>query len=282
MKCSLCGSDKIKMRFDRVRDRNDIKVLECEKCTLVFLSSFEHISDEFYEDSGMMNGKVNIKKYRQQSIVDDRRRYNDMKNKIIDKKVLDFGCGAGGFLHLANDLCEEIHGVELDRTLNKIINEEGIKCYSNIDELEEKYDVITLFHVVEHLVNPIETLEKLKKHLKPNGILLIEVPNADDALLTLFNSETFATFTYWSCHVYLYNDFTLKSLLKNAGYSVKAVKQIQRYPLSNHLYWLSKGLPGGHNHFGILDNPLLRQSYESSLAALGICDTIIGEFQVIN
>ncbi|MGE7690584.1 class I SAM-dependent methyltransferase [Lysinibacillus sp. NPDC097214] len=282
MKCSLCGSDKIKMRFERVRDRSDIQVLECEQCTLVFLSSFEHISNEFYEESGMMNGKVDIKNYRQQSIVDDRRRFNDLKNKIIGKKVLDFGCGAGGFLHLGNELCEEIHGVELDKALNKIINGEGIKCYSNIDELEEKYDVITLFHVVEHLVNPTETLGKLKKYLKPNGILVIEVPNADDALLTLFNNEAFASFTYWSCHLYLYNEFTLKSLLKNAGYSVKAVKQIQRYPLSNHLYWLSKGMPGGHNHFGILDNPLLRQSYESSLAALGKCDTIIGEFQVID
>lgn len=275
--CRLCQSKNIKVRYPYVRDAKDIKVLECEDCGLVFLSSFDHISDRFYEESGMINGIVDIKKYRQNSYKDDSRRATSLRDKLVGKKVLDFGCGSGGFLHLIKNFTDVAVGVELDKHINKIINEDGIKCFSNIGEIEGTYDVITLFHVVEHLTNPIEVLDNLKKYLNPNGIVIIEVPNADDALLTLYNCKAFADFTYWSCHAYLYNSYTLKKIVEKAGYQVKLIKQIQRYPLSNHLYWLSQGKPGGHNHLGLLDNIILEQEYEKMLAAIGKCDTIMLE-----
>lgn len=275
--CTLCKSNDVKTRHKGVRDNKKIDVLDCLNCGLVFLSSFDQVSNEFYEQSGMLNGKVDLKLYRQQSFNDDNRRANELRPKIIGKKVLDFGCGAGGFLHLVKGYCREVAGVELDKNINKTINSEGIQCYNNLLNIEGKYDVITLFHVLEHLVNPIEILEELKQFLEPNGIIVIEVPNADDALLTLYENEKFADFTYWSCHLYLYNNFTLKKLIEQAGYKMKLVKQIQRYPLSNHLYWLSKGLPGGQNHFSMLDNIILNNEYEKTLAAVGKCDTIIAE-----
>lgn len=275
--CSLCQSKNIIIRYPYVRDSKKLQVLECKDCGLVFLSSFEHVTDGFYEESGMLNGTVDLKKYRQQSYKDDNRRANSLREKLIGKKVLDFGCGAGGFLHLIQSFTNIAVGVELDRHINRTINNEGIQCFSNIEKIEGTYDVITLFHVLEHLVNPQEILNQLKEYLNPNGIIIIEVPNADDALLTLYKSKEFADFTYWSCHVYLYNSYTLKKLLEQAGYKVKLVKQIQRYPLRNHLYWLSQGKPGGHNQFGMLDNVILDHEYENTLAAIGKCDTLMLE-----
>ncbi|WP_391120342.1 class I SAM-dependent methyltransferase [Psychrobacillus sp. L3] len=279
--CSLCQSKNIKIRYPYVRDSKELQVLECEDCGLVFLSSFEHVTDAFYEESGMLKGTVDLKKYRQQSYKDDQRRANSLRDKLIGKKVLDFGCGAGGFLHLIQDYADIAVGVELDKQINRTINDEGVKCFPNIENIEGTYDVITLFHVVEHLVNPKEILNNLKKYLNPNGVIIIEVPNADDALLTLYNSKEFADFTYWSCHVYLYNSHTLKKLVEQADYQVKLVKQIQRYPLSNHLYWLSQGKPGGHNYLGLLDNVLLNQEYEDTLAAIGKCDTLLIECLIV-
>ncbi|MFJ7649032.1 class I SAM-dependent methyltransferase [Lysinibacillus sp. NPDC097279] len=277
MKCSLCNSVQIKTRYPYVRDNKEIEVLECEECGLVFLSTIQHISDKFYEDSGMLNGIVNLKEYRLQSFKDDERRALDLRERIIGKQVLDFGCGAGGFLNLIKDFTGDVAGVELDKKINRALNEEGIYCYSNIDEIEGTFDVITLFHVLEHLTNPKEMLENLKKYLKPNGTIIIEVPNADDALLTLYKSTAFSDFTYWSCHVYLYNSHTLNKLVDNCGYNVKLVKQIQRYPISNHLYWLSENKPGGHKIFNLIDNQILNKEYENALAAIGKCDTILLE-----
>lgn len=277
MNCSICQSKNINMCHPYVRDNEEIQVLKCGDCGLVFLSSLDHVADDFYEESGMLSGDVNLKKYRQQSYKDDLRRANNLREKLIGKTVLDFGCGAGGFLHEIQKYAETAEGVELDRHINKAINAEGIKCYPNIANINGTYDVITLFHVVEHLVNPNEILNQLKKYLNPGGVIIIEVPNADDALLTLYKSNKFADFTYWSCHVYLYNNHTLQRLVEQAGYKVKLLKQIQRYSLSNHLYWLSHGKPGGHNHFGLIDNVILDKEYENALAAMGKCDTLMVE-----
>ncbi|AXI01236.1 class I SAM-dependent methyltransferase [Sporosarcina sp. PTS2304] len=278
--CMICKNDDLSLRHPRVRDKENIEVLECKNCGLVFLSSFAHITDNFYEKSGMLNWKVEIDEYRGKSFKDDHRRFSELDEKILGKKVLDFGCGAGGFLHLIKDRCVSVAGVELDNTLNKIINEEGIECFDNLSSIKGKYDVITLFHVLEHLINPQEILVELQNYLNPNGIIIIEVPNADDALLTLYKSEEFANFTYWSCHVVLYNAATLKMLIDKCSLNVNYIKQIQRYPLSNHLYWLSKKSPGGHQKWSFLDKVILNTEYESMLAAIGKCDTLFAEVKI--
>ena len=135
--------------------------------------------------------------------------------------------------------------------------------------------MITAFHVVEHLEDPRQTLRELMKKLNPQGRLVIEVPNSDEALLTLYENNNFQKFTYWSQHLFLFNFNTLTQLANQAGCSVVSVQQYQRYPLSNHLYWLSHGLPGGHKKFNFLDSDLLNQAYGNSLAAIGKCDTLI-------
>ena len=64
-------------------------------------------------------------------------------------------------------------------------------------------------------------------------------------------------------------------MAKKAKLKVKWIKYIQRHPLSNHLYWLSKGKPAGHKVWNFLDNISLNKKYEIQLAELGITDTII-------
>ncbi len=122
----------------------------------------------------------------------------------------------------------------------------------------------------------MKILDKLKNLLEDNGRLIIEVPNANDALLTIYENEAFSNFTYWSCHLYLYTHHTLNLLAKQAGFEVEFIKHIQRYPLSNHLYWLSKNKPGGHEKWGnFFDSKELNSAYENQLASLGATDTII-------
>jgi len=108
--------------------------------------------------------------------------------------------------------------------------------------------------------------------------LIVEVPNANDALLKLYQNEAFSHFTYWSCHLFLFTPHTLSKLAESAGLHVNYIKQIQRYPLSNHLYWLVNGKPGGHRKWHFLDSNELLTAYEKQLASVGLCDTILGSF----
>lgn len=277
--CYLCGSTEFTYRDGHVRDINQLKIHECLHCGLVYLSSFDHINEGFYEESGMLGGEVNIESYRHASRQDDERRYKYLKNVLSTKSVLDFGCGAGGFLSLANQVTQSITGLELDQNIRgHLENVEGIRMFASLDELKGCYDIITMFHVLEHLSDPARILSQLSAHLNPEGRIIVEIPNSDDALLTLYGNEAFSRFTYWSCHLYLFNPSTLSLVADKAGLKVDFIQQVQRYPLSNHLYWLANGKPGGHEHWGYLDSYELHAAYEKQLASIGKCDTLLACF----
>ena len=279
MSCYLCKSDNYSKRTGSVRDNPDIDVLECSDCGLVYLSSLEHIQDKHYEESGMHDDEVpNIDKWLKETEFDDKRRYDFVKEKIANKNVLDFGCGVGGFLEMAKQSASNISGIELERALQHSFQERKLNVLSNLKEAQKeskKYNIITAFHVVEHLKNPKKILKDLSRLLTENGEMIIEVPNSNDVLLTLYENEAFQNFTYWSQHLFLFNAQTMAELIKQAGLKLNWIKHVQRYPLSNHLYWLSKGAPGGHKNWNFLNNNKLDSEYENQLASIGKTDTII-------
>lgn len=67
----------------------------------------------------------------------------------------------------------------------------------------------------------------------------------------------------------------MAELISQSGLKLNWKKHVQRYPLSNHLYWMSKGEPGGQKRWGFLDNGKLTVEYESQLALIEKTDTII-------
>jgi 2-polyprenyl-3-methyl-5-hydroxy-6-metoxy-1,4-benzoquinol methylase len=283
-KCYLCGCTEFNKRPGSVRDNPNLKILECTSCGLVFLSSFDHIRDDFYKNSEMHDKEVpKVQTWLNDTAQDDNRRFSYLKSVLPNRRLLDFGCGAGGFLLKARDLAETAHGVELETRLSNHYHESGLTVYQNLYDIPDdirgrKYDIITLFHVLEHIPDPRAILGKLSNMLTDTGQIIVEVPNANDALLTLYQCDSFSNFTYWNCHLFLYTTTTLQMLFNQMNLKANYIKQIQRYPLANHLYWLANGLPGGHQKWHFLDSSELHAAYESKLAAISKCDTIISSF----
>ena len=85
-KCYVCGSCEIENTGYSLRDDESIKVLRCKRCSLVFLSSFEHINKDFYKDGKMHSGNFDHKKWLESSYNDDRRRLMMLKKTIKGKK----------------------------------------------------------------------------------------------------------------------------------------------------------------------------------------------------
>ncbi len=217
--------------------------------------------------------------------LDDSRRFEQLKSLIINKDILDFGCGAGGFLLQAKNLARTIVGVELEARVREYWKDSDFSIFPSIEQAQNSlrrvdgYDVITAFHVVEHLSDPREVLKRLGTNLKADGRLIVEVPSADDALLTLYNCDSFQRFTYWSQHLYLFTASTLATLIKQVGLEVVSIQHHQRYPLSNHLYWLSRSRPGGHQIWSFLDSATLSNAYAEMLASIGKTDTLIAHIK---
>jgi len=281
MKCYICNSKSISKQKGKVRDLPDVPILKCNNCRLVFLSSDSHISDNFYEDSKMYDNQIDPIAELNNCLKDDERRFEHCKDFSINKDVLDFGCGYGGFLEKISKVCSSADGVERNYDAVDFLSNKGFNVYEKLDDVNKKYDIIFMFHVLEHLKDPKKVLKKLSSFLKDDGFFIIEVPNSKDALLELYNSKPYSKFIYWSCHLMVYNEHNLKLLFDKSGLKTVYTKQIQRYPLSNHLYWLSDGKPGGHEKYNFLDSPELHSAYEKSLNSLGCCDTIISKVRKI-
>jgi len=98
-----------------------------------------------------------------------------------EKKLLDIGCGTGDFLKIAQTDGWSISGVEPDKNARELANEKTEHSVSDVDQLlkfpKQHFDVITLWHVLEHLPNLDSQFALFKSLLKPNGILVIAVPN---------------------------------------------------------------------------------------------------------
>jgi len=175
MNCYLCKSNEFHKREGRVRDNPKIKICECKKCGLVALNSTSHISNSFYEESGMHGKKlISIEQWLKETSQDDERRFKMLKNNIINKKVLDFGCGAGGFLVNAKKVADKVVGVELETRVRKYWSER-LDIRPSLSLLNScSFNIITAFHVFEHLVDPREILKTLAQKLAKDGRLSSE------------------------------------------------------------------------------------------------------------
>ena len=258
MSCYICESTSFNTRKGQVRDAPGLKILECAHCGFVYLSSLGHIQSGFYEKSGMHGIEpAPMETWLKDTEWDDQRRFDMLKTMLTNKKLLDFGCGAGGFLNKAQSLADSVAGIELEQRVREYWNGE-LSIHPDLGSAGGGYDLITAFHVVEHLPDPRAILKALASMLAKNSRMVIEVPSSEDVLLTLYDSDTFQRFTYWSQHLYLFNAETLRRLAEQAGLRIVSIQQYQRYPLSNHLYWLSQVKPGGHQKWAFLDNPELK------------------------
>jgi hypothetical protein len=105
--CYLCAGREFPKRPGSVRDRPELEVFECVSGGLVFLSSFDHIRDGFYENSEMHGEEMpDVQPWLNDTVWDNERRFQYLKSVLPDRRLLDFECGAGGLLLRVLDIKE--------------------------------------------------------------------------------------------------------------------------------------------------------------------------------
>ncbi len=274
----IIDKSKVTEFYPRVRDRDDVKVLKCNHSGVIYLSSTNHIAQAYYNDKKGTDywSSATREEGLKTTFEDDHRRFDQFKELVKNKSYLDVGSGLGGVLDLFKTVAKEIYAVEPQDEIRELLNSLGYKVFNSVENVTVKnIEVITLFHVFEHLTDPLTLLKQLHGLLDAKGKIVIEIPHAKDALLETFKAESFKAHTFWSEHLILHTRKSLESFLANAGFKNIKISGYQRYPLANHLHWLNTGKPGGQNHYAHLRTPTLEKEYEAMLNNIDQTDTII-------
>lgn len=274
----LCDDASFTEIYPRVRDRDDISVLRCSRCGVVCLSRSDHVDPRYYEQKqGFRYGtEFGFNQAVVSRVEDDERRAAEYKGVILNRKWLEVGAGVGGTLKMLSPFASESMAIEPQEEIRQELLHRGYSVAPNLEGIPNNYfDVVTLFHVFEHLTDPIQTLKLISEKMVPGGRLIVEVPHANDFLLSFLDLDEFKEFTFWSEHLILHTRQTLTAFLAEAGFQDIVIKGYQRYPLANHLYWLSRKKQGGHHEWSHLRTPALDNAYSEMLASLDKTDTLI-------
>ncbi|MBS1682302.1 MAG: class I SAM-dependent methyltransferase [Bacteroidetes bacterium] len=160
------------------------------------------------------------------------------KRRIVEsfsqgKTLLDFGCGTGNFLHKMKKSGWEIIGVEPSPQANKKASElTEIEIYEELSIVKRSVDVVTLWHVLEHLHDLNEILRQLNDRLKESGVIILAVPNLES-----FDAKHYQE--HWAGydvprHLWHFNKQAMERLLLNNGFKLKKM-----LPLPFDSYYVS-------------------------------------------
>jgi len=195
-RCTACGGERAKEYLeapDRFYAQSQLyKLIRCPECSLVWLEDPpppEELGEHYGPDYDAFIRKATEKRPEKQwqGALATVRKYKE------GGTLLDLGCGAGSFLKSMQNPSWTLYGIEMSAESAMLAQSRtGATVYTG-DILAapfpaETFDVITCFHVFEHMYSPTEVMAQVWKWLKPGGVFCIHVPNIDAAEAHLFRS----------------------------------------------------------------------------------------------
>lgn len=195
-KCPGCCSvqiNKIGESEDWLVTRSWFSLYYCDSCQLIFTNprpNKESIG-KFYESNNYISHsseRKNLKEHLYQLVKNKMLnvKYQWIKKKTdkSNPKVFDFGCGTGDFLQYIKSKGFIAEGLEPNDKARNISVKKNIRVFNDIkilkkSEFNNKYDIITAWHVLEHVYDLNQTIKTFENMLSDNGLLIIALPNYD-------------------------------------------------------------------------------------------------------
>ena len=222
--CILCNSTRRRELISQA----EWTVFKCADCGLGFLDPRPDRNelDELYRsdyfsshyDEGLKVGSPEMK--RRLSQEDHRIRF--FRGIKKQGRILDIGCGMGYFLHAARAFGYQVEGMDVSGDSASYV-EETLKIPVTTGSIEEvtfqpeSFDIITMWHALEHTPDPRVHVEKAWNWLKPGGLFVVDVPNHEgtDAI------HLWDAWDGWSLpyHLYHFTPATLNALLMRFGFT---------------------------------------------------------------
>ncbi len=231
--CNLCGSTSSVTLYsipDFMLGSSDdeFSFVRCTQCGLVYQSprsNNDHINDYYPPEYPPFSSQKHLTSWLLKKAINYglEKRCNIVTHYKKNGRLLDFGCATGDFLHvMAQKSGWDLYGIDINSYAVDIAKTKHLRVFAGtLDEAKfpDKYfDVITLWEVLEHLRDPIGILKKINDILKPDGLVIIRVPNLQSIDEKMFGK-------YWAGydaprHLYVFSPQTIRKILNLAGFEI--------------------------------------------------------------
>ena len=209
--CPICNSKKKKLWLKKI----NIEIYECSICKTGYSYFIPNNLTEIYDLDAEIQDKINSHKKRSKYFI---KKFGADRLRFIKKfkkkgSLLDFGCGTGEFINFAKKHFK-VNAFDFSLELSKFVEAKyNIKTFSNLEKLKKKFDIITLYDVLEHVEQPVQLLKKLNNNnLKKNGVIIVYAPNKNSLGFDILGSNSnLCTAPF---HLTYFNNNTIGDFLK--------------------------------------------------------------------
>jgi 2-polyprenyl-3-methyl-5-hydroxy-6-metoxy-1,4-benzoquinol methylase len=258
--CPVCGNNQLVISLTSIDYTTSGEVFAIEKCTTcgLMLTNPQPEAAElgkYYESSSYTSHTVNSQNLLDKLYTLARMYALRWKLGLVKKyagqpaKLLDLGCGVGDFLKVCKDNQMSIAGVEPSAHARKVAEQKtSITIARQFEPEGESFDVITAWHVLEHIPDLAQTLKAMHQRLTENGTMFIAVPNHES-----YDAKNFGA--HWAAydvprHLWHFTKQSINRLFAQQGFNMVAIE-----PMKLDSYYVS----------------LLSEKYKrKKLSALGI------------
>ncbi len=237
--CLVCNSISIAPFLsckDYFVSGENFELYHCQNCGFTFTQDIPSASEigpyyqsETYISHSNTRQGITNKLYHTVRNIMLHRKYRLIKNYTDGKELLDIGCGTGYFAHFMGQKGYHSRGMEPDanarnfaRTQFQLSVEEPEKVLA--EDHAQQFDVITLWHVLEHLHDPARYMAWMHRSLKDSGVLVVALPNCSSLDARYFKE-------YWAAydvprHLWHFTPKTFTAYALNNNFSMQRVKRL--------------------------------------------------------
>jgi 2-polyprenyl-3-methyl-5-hydroxy-6-metoxy-1,4-benzoquinol methylase len=260
--CPVCQVDDSVWVFEKA----GFDFVKCRHCGLLYVSDQlkPEIQNSIYQQSKTADHWIKIQNKAKEQTWNAEKKYLPALQELkrlspAGGRLLDVGCSIGQFLDLARDQGWEVEGVELNSDAARLAqNEKGLTVYNQtLEEVgypDGSFDIVTLWGVLEHLTNPNQMLQNIRKVLKKRGLALFFVPNGHSLIIRL--SREHNSTVSGRAHLWYFTPETMDKILVKNGFEkvsefsvLPQIHEIEHFLRYNVLYRESEML--GEEEFTI-------------------------------
>lgn len=250
--CALCGGGDMEFfasgyDYELATCANEWKFRRCTHCGHVQLDPRPAATElgviypaHYY--SYTISEKLNVVALKGKEVLDALKLRKILRYlEVSPTAYLDIGCGDGRYLRSIESMTHisrsHIYGLELSENTVRKLRDEGFEVfYDRIESCEAiqagSISLATMFHVIEHVADPVSVIAKISDWLAPDGVLAIETPNIDSLDAKMFR-KTFWGGYHFPRHWHLFQKDTLSELLRRHG-----IEPVHIAYQTGHSFWM--------------------------------------------